>query len=210
MWRIHRGPVNSPHKWPVTRKCFIWWRHHVNTLKPRQNGHHLAVDIFRCMFVNEEICILIKTSLKFVPRAPINNISALAQIMAWRRPGGKPSSEPIVVNLLTRICVTQLQWVKWTHRQWSNLCRIRVKYQPVSNLPQQTVCMHASELPYSHWLYICQVPLRIAWIAEVLWQKCCSIIQVPLTVLSPYLRCRWQILIKILWLLFWGLSVLWQ
>ena len=20
MWRIHRGPVNSPHKWPVTRK----------------------------------------------------------------------------------------------------------------------------------------------------------------------------------------------
>ena len=28
VWGIHRGPVNSPHKWPVTRK--IWWRHHVN------------------------------------------------------------------------------------------------------------------------------------------------------------------------------------
>ena len=26
---IHRGPVNSPHKRPVTRKCSIWWRHHV-------------------------------------------------------------------------------------------------------------------------------------------------------------------------------------
>ena len=26
---IHRGPVNSPHKWPVTRKnVSIWWRHH--------------------------------------------------------------------------------------------------------------------------------------------------------------------------------------
>ena len=26
---IHRWPVNSPHKWPVTRKMFsIWWRHH--------------------------------------------------------------------------------------------------------------------------------------------------------------------------------------
>ena len=33
VWRIHRGPVNSPHKWPVTRKmspfddvimCFMW------------------------------------------------------------------------------------------------------------------------------------------------------------------------------------------
>ena len=21
-WLIHRGPVNSPHKWPVTRKMF--------------------------------------------------------------------------------------------------------------------------------------------------------------------------------------------
>ena len=27
---IHRGPVNSPHKWPVTRKMFsFWWRPHV-------------------------------------------------------------------------------------------------------------------------------------------------------------------------------------
>ena len=27
---IHRGPGNSPHKWPVTRKnVSIWWRHHV-------------------------------------------------------------------------------------------------------------------------------------------------------------------------------------
>ena len=26
---IHRWSVNSPHKWPVTRKMFfIWWRHH--------------------------------------------------------------------------------------------------------------------------------------------------------------------------------------
>ena len=26
---IHRGPANSPHKWPVTRKkTSIWWRHH--------------------------------------------------------------------------------------------------------------------------------------------------------------------------------------
>ena len=30
VWGIHRGPVNSPHKWPVTRKnVSIWWRHHV-------------------------------------------------------------------------------------------------------------------------------------------------------------------------------------
>ena len=29
---IHRWPVNSPHKWPVTLIFFsIWWRHHVKS-----------------------------------------------------------------------------------------------------------------------------------------------------------------------------------
>ena len=29
---IHRGPVNSPQKWPVTRQnVSIWWRHHVHS-----------------------------------------------------------------------------------------------------------------------------------------------------------------------------------
>ena len=28
VWGIYRGPVNSPHKWPVTRKMFHLMRHH--------------------------------------------------------------------------------------------------------------------------------------------------------------------------------------
>ena len=32
--------------------------------------------------------------------------------MAWRRPGAKPLSEPMMVSLLTHICVTRPQWVK--------------------------------------------------------------------------------------------------
>ena len=28
VWGIHRAPMNSSHKWPVTGKM-IWWRHHV-------------------------------------------------------------------------------------------------------------------------------------------------------------------------------------
>ena len=50
-------------------------------------------------------------SLKFVPKGPINNIPALVQKMAWRRPGNKPLSEPMMVNLLMHICVTRPQWV---------------------------------------------------------------------------------------------------
>ena len=37
-----------------------------------------------------------KISLMFVPKGPINNIPALLQIMAWRRWGDKPLSEPML------------------------------------------------------------------------------------------------------------------
>ena len=66
------------------------------------------------IFVNENVRISIKKSLKFVPNGPVNNILALVQIMAWRRPGDKPLSEPMVVSLLTHICVTRPQWGNWT------------------------------------------------------------------------------------------------
>ena len=48
---------------------------------------------------------------KFVPKGPINKIPALVQIMAWRRPGDKPLSEPMLVNFPTHICVSWPQWV---------------------------------------------------------------------------------------------------
>ena len=41
----------------------------------------------------------------------MNNIPPLVQIMACRRPGDKPSSESVMVNLLMHICVTLPQWV---------------------------------------------------------------------------------------------------
>ena len=87
------------------------WVPFINTLRPRQNGRHFADDTFNRIFVNENVRISIKFSLKFVPTGPINNIPALVQIMAWRRPGGKPLSEPVMVSLLTYICVTRPQWI---------------------------------------------------------------------------------------------------
>ena len=84
----------------------------VNSLRPRQNGRHFADDTFKRIFLNENIRISIEISLKFVPSGPINNIPALVQIMAWRRPGDKPLSEPVMARLLTHICVTRSQWVK--------------------------------------------------------------------------------------------------
>ena len=67
------------------------------------------VDIFqttfKCIFLNETVGISIKISPKFVPKGPINNIPALVQVMAWRLPGDKPLSEPMMVSSL------RPQWV---------------------------------------------------------------------------------------------------
>ena len=83
----------------------------INTLRLRQNGRYFPDDIFKWIFLNENVWIWIEISLNFVPKGPINNISALVRIMAWHRPCDKPWSEPMMVSLLTHICVTLPQWV---------------------------------------------------------------------------------------------------
>ena len=50
------------------------------------------------MFLNENLWISIKIPLKFVPKGPINNIPALVQVIAWRRPGDKQLSDPMMVK----------------------------------------------------------------------------------------------------------------
>ena len=83
----------------------------VITLRPRQNGRHFPDDLFKCIFLNENVWISIKISQKFVPKCATDNIPALVQIMAWRRLGDKPLSEPMIVRLPTHICITRPQWV---------------------------------------------------------------------------------------------------
>ena len=63
---------------------------------PGQNDHHFTQDIFKCIFLNKDVLISIKISLKFIPNGPISNIPQLVQIMAWHWPGDKPLSEPML------------------------------------------------------------------------------------------------------------------
>ena len=82
----------------IQRPINIELRLQINTL--RQNRHHFADDILKSIFLNENTWISLNISLKFVPEVRINDIPALAQMMAWRRPGDKPLSEPMLVSLL--------------------------------------------------------------------------------------------------------------
>ena len=105
MWNI--WPLcfkhNNPHGFSVQ---------FVNSLRPRQNGRLFADDTFKRIFLNENIRISTKNSLKFVPKGLINNIPALVLIMAWHLPGDNPLSEPMMVRLPKHICVARPQWVK--------------------------------------------------------------------------------------------------
>ena len=117
----------------------------INTLRPRQDGRHFPDDIFKCIFLNENAKISIKTSLKFVPKGPINIIPALVQIMAWRRPGDKPLSEPMIVSSLTHICVTRPQWVNTASKCpeiWRRYCKYQVS---------QESCMWPSTETFLFW-----------------------------------------------------------
>ena len=127
----------------VCFRCVIWgaligdkqvFRISVNTLRPRQDGRHFPDDLFKCIFLNENVWISLKVWLKF----PINNVPALVQIMAWRRSGDKPLSEPMMISLLRHICVTRPQWVNkyWFLSPWRasrkmprNLIVIRPKHE---------------------------------------------------------------------------------
>ena len=94
----------------------------VNTLRPRQKGRHFPGDTFKRIFLNENAEI----SLKFVPKDPINKIPALLQIMAWRRPGNKPLSEPIMVGywrIYASLGLNELTNDSWKPKRFSPFAR---------------------------------------------------------------------------------------
>ena len=56
----------------------------------------LATDIFKRIFLNENIIILIQISLKCIPKGLIDNMSALVHLMAWHLTGDKPLPEAMM------------------------------------------------------------------------------------------------------------------
>ena len=79
----------------------------LNSLLPGQNGHHFADDIFTCILMNEKFCILIRISLKFVPKGPIDDKSAVVQVMAWRQTGDSQYLNQCWPSSKMQICGTR-------------------------------------------------------------------------------------------------------
>ena len=143
--------IKSCYRDPISH---LWWW----IKRPRQNSCHFPDDIFKCIFLNENAWISLKISLKFVPEVWINNTPALVQIMDWRRPGNKPLSEPMMVNLLMHICVTRPQWVKNCF-PWSLYYYIQNDVRLHCGIIGPTVV--ASIIPH-HWTH-CGLGMPYGW-----------------------------------------------
>ena len=85
-----------------------------NTLRPRQNGRHFADDIYKCIFLNENVWISIKISLKFVLRGSINNIPVVSEACTH-----------YVIDVVSSLrCLTRLHElagpILLTRKQWAS------------------------------------------------------------------------------------------
>ena len=107
IWMGSASSAVVPLVTPDQRAQVTYFEH----IEAETNWQCFTDDIFKRTFFNENVWNSINNSLKFVPKGPINNIPALVQRMAWRRPGDKPLSEPMMVSLPTHMCVTRPQWV---------------------------------------------------------------------------------------------------
>ena len=115
---------------------------------------------FSLLLLNKiNIRISTKNSLKFVPKGLINNIPALVLIMAWRRPGDKPLSEPMLVRSLTHICLT----VTWPQNNsalsfsWEIMIWQLDVYHQISNISQTK----SQNLNVSHLVLQLSLPIPL-------------------------------------------------
>ena len=140
-----------------------------------------ATAILLAIFSNEffiELWISLKISLTFVPKVRFNNVVALVQIMAWRRPGDKPLSDPMMVRLLRHVCVTRPEWVK--HRRSTSLKR-KLWWNKIMSRNVNTSRDSISSHTFQHYINICY---RTA--CSVAFKILAEVIYLGLFVFVPY------------------------
>ena len=144
------NPYISACVWPLCICPF-------NSLGLRQNGRHFADNIFNRIFLNENVWIPIKISLKFVPKGPINNITALVQIMAWRCPGDKPLSESMMLVYWRIYASPGLNELNWHHHSYSwRIVDIGIKYGIMMHSTMKPLRIQNGQAPSCgtfHWTF---------------------------------------------------------
>ena len=125
-WRIYMGAPTPPHQpQPHTHPPPPHRHPHPNPNRrfsyPLICGEKLCKhakprEVFQTTFSNafswmKMFKFRLRSHWNISQKYPYNNIPSLFQIMAWRRSGDKPLSEPLMISWLMHICVTRPQGV---------------------------------------------------------------------------------------------------
>ena len=82
-----------------------------NTLRLRQNGHHLEDDTVKFIYLRENCFLSIQILLKCILDGPVNNAVVAVQIMTWPWTGDKPLTELMMKKFIDAHMQVGLQWV---------------------------------------------------------------------------------------------------
>ena len=133
---MHQISHNAPFCNRNVHMCLMTF----NTLRPRQDGCHFQMTFSNAFPLMKMYEFQLKFHWILFPGVQLTIFQHLVQIMAWRRPGDKPLSEPMMVCLLTHICVTRPHWVNGT--------------EP---LPNPTLIYQLAEMKELHPIFLMQV-----------------------------------------------------
>ena len=128
MWGLHRGPVNSPYKWPVTRKCF----HLMTSSRPSEiMVEHNMIGL--CYKIRAPFSVNIPVSVTDLGN-PIVEIKRLWNISPFsvisNRTGKTPEDFRIIGKLYTQ--VSCLSWLRHQMEIFSTLLALCAANSPVS------------------------------------------------------------------------------
>ena len=99
---IQRSPVNSPHKWPVTRKMFPFDDVIMTTKAPRVISGYCLITLWSQNHFKTNISLMLLSEQNSYFRITMLNIVGITYY-AWK----------------FIICAGVLRWLKWWHIAWS-------------------------------------------------------------------------------------------
>ena len=106
LFMIETGCFSGPSMFACVH-CLYWLT--LNSSPPEQNGCHFADDVFKYIFVDEKSSQIL---LKFVPEGPIDNNTALVQVLGTRQAASHYLNQCYLPSSLMHICGTRGRWVK--------------------------------------------------------------------------------------------------
>ena len=117
--------------------CNIFVKNSALKLSPHgQNGRHFADDIFRRIFVNDKFSILIKISLKFVPKCWQYTSIGLDNGLAPNRRQATIQTNAVLIHWRIYAALEDMNLAEWKARAFSwclQLARTLLSKRPTLN-----------------------------------------------------------------------------